>query len=198
MCHSAHTAKDLALFPESIKNSIKNPHTGQKMDKIDALCMKCHSQSHVRDFYEQAELTIPSTNAKVAEAKALEQELRDEGLLTPEPFDEAIEFKFFNIWHHWGRTIKHGAFMGGADYTQWHGNYELLKDWVEVQEMAEDLRAKAHRENKPSTARCSPGRTFPFATCLDRLGPGRPLPSSTSSSTGLLQRSTVRTFTITW
>lgn len=44
MCHSAHTAKDLALFPESIKDSIKNPHTGQKMDRIDALCMKCHAK----------------------------------------------------------------------------------------------------------------------------------------------------------
>ena len=43
MCHGAHTAKDLALFPEFINNSIKNPHTGKKMDKIDALCMKCHA-----------------------------------------------------------------------------------------------------------------------------------------------------------
>ncbi|MGA1795058.1 MAG: hypothetical protein ACMUIL_04275 [bacterium] len=43
MCHRAHTAKDLALFPESLTDEIMNPHTGEKMDKIDALCMKCHA-----------------------------------------------------------------------------------------------------------------------------------------------------------
>lgn len=43
MCHGVHSAKDLALFPETIKNDIQNPHTGEDMDKIDALCMMCHS-----------------------------------------------------------------------------------------------------------------------------------------------------------
>jgi hypothetical protein len=43
MCHKVHGAKDIALFPEPIKNPIINPHTGKKMDKIDALCMKCHA-----------------------------------------------------------------------------------------------------------------------------------------------------------
>lgn len=43
MCHRAHTAKDLALFPESLTDEIMNPHTGERMDRIDALCMKCHA-----------------------------------------------------------------------------------------------------------------------------------------------------------
>lgn len=43
MCHKAHTAKDLALFPEKIKPNIQNPHTGKDMEKIDALCMMCHA-----------------------------------------------------------------------------------------------------------------------------------------------------------
>ena len=54
------------------------------------------------------------------------RDLRSEGLLTDEPFDEPIEFAYFDFWHYYGRTSKHGAFMGGADYVQWHGNYELL------------------------------------------------------------------------
>jgi hypothetical protein len=44
MCHGVHSAKDLALFPEPINNFITNPHTGKNMDKIDALCMKCHAR----------------------------------------------------------------------------------------------------------------------------------------------------------
>ena len=38
----------------------------------------------------------------------------------------------FDFWHYYGRTAKHGAFMGGADFVQWHGNYELLLHQVEL------------------------------------------------------------------
>ena len=50
----------------------------------------------------------------------------------------------FDLWHYYGRTAKHGAFMGGADFVQWHGNYELVAKSVELRQMAEELRA-AHR-----------------------------------------------------
>ncbi len=35
-----------------------------------------------------------------------------------------------------------GAFMGGADFVQWHGNYELLLKMTELQAMAAELRGK--------------------------------------------------------
>ena len=69
-------------------------------------------------------------------------ELRSEGLLTPAPFDERLEFLYFDFWHYFGRTAKHGAYMGGADFVQWHGNYELLLLLTEMKEIAEDLRSK--------------------------------------------------------
>ena len=72
----------------------------------------------------------------------LRAELATEGLLTDEPFDEPIDFLFFDLWHYDGRTAKHGAFMGGADFVQWHGNYELLAKKVEMEEMAAEMRAR--------------------------------------------------------
>jgi hydroxylamine dehydrogenase len=39
-----------------------------------------------------------------------------------------------------GRTSKHGAFMGGADFVQWHGNYGLLQKTVQLKRDAEELR----------------------------------------------------------
>ena len=93
-------------------------------------------------FYADAEKTVASTNAKVQEMQALMKGLRDDKLLTPQPFDEPIEFLEFDYWHYFGRTAKHGAFMGGADFVQWHGNYELLKVLKEMAEMAVDLRAR--------------------------------------------------------
>ncbi|MCK5253391.1 MAG: hypothetical protein KAQ96_10585, partial [Thermoplasmata archaeon] len=34
-------------------------------------------------------------------------------------------------------------FMQGPDYVQWHGFYELLQNRVEIEHMAEDIRAEA-------------------------------------------------------
>jgi hypothetical protein len=36
--------------------------------------------------------------------------------------------------------------MGGADFVQWHGNYELLLKRTELREMAEELRETGERE----------------------------------------------------
>ena len=53
---------------------------------------------------------------------------------------QPIDFLYFDLWHYDGRTSKHGAFMGGADFVQWHGNYELLRKTVELQHDAAELR----------------------------------------------------------
>ena len=109
-------------------------------------CQKCHASSSVDRFYAEAEAVVSATNDRVHEAEELMADLRSEGLLTPEPFDEAIEFIYFDYWHYFGRTTKHGAFMGGADFVQWHGNYELLLKLTELREMADELRETGERE----------------------------------------------------
>ena len=122
--------------------SEKRPNYTMGQDAMKNICLKCHATSQVDKFYEEAEVVVHSTNAKVQEAIDLVAELRQEGLLTPEPFDEPIEFMAFDLWHYYGRTAKHGAFMGGADFVQWHGNYELLLHIVEMKQIAKELRAE--------------------------------------------------------
>jgi len=85
---------------------------------------------------------VESTNRYVVASQKIVADLRTEGLLTPEPFDEPIEFLAFDIWHYFGRTAKHGAFMGGADFVQWHGFYELLAKTSELEHSARELRAR--------------------------------------------------------
>ena len=109
-------------------------------------CLKCHASPSVNRFYAEAEAVVSATNDRVREAQDLISDLRSEGLLTPEPFDEAIEFLHFDFWHYFGRTAKHGAFMGGADFVQWHGNYQLLLKLTELKEMADALRETGDRE----------------------------------------------------
>lgn len=111
--------------------------------EMKEVCLKCHTEKPVERFFAEAEDVLHATNDRVAEAKAIMDGLRADGLLTPEPFDEPIEFEYFDYWHYFGRTAKHGAFMGGADFVQWHGNYELLKMLSELRHMATEIRGRA-------------------------------------------------------
>lgn len=121
--------------------SERRPTWRRGQEEMQSVCGQCHSRQHTERFYDLAEDVVVATNEKVREGMALMDELRAEGLLTPEPFDEPIEFVYFDFWHYYGRTAKHGAFMGGADFVQWHGNYELLAKMVELRHLAAELRA---------------------------------------------------------
>jgi hypothetical protein len=78
----------------------------------------------------------------VQKAQDLVAGLRKDGVLGSRPYQKPIDFLLFDLWHYDGRTSKHGAFMCGADFVQWHGNYELLQKQVELEAMAEELRGK--------------------------------------------------------
>ena len=120
--------------------SDKRPTYHQGQDAMKETCLKCHARSQVEIFYQEAEAVVADTNQKIVEAETLMKSLREDGVLTPTPFDEPIEFLYFDLWHYYGRTAKHGAFMGGADFVQWHGNYELLLKMTELKQIARELR----------------------------------------------------------
>ena len=122
--------------------SQKRDHYQMGQDNMQAICLKCHTKPRIDRFYNEAEQVLHKTNERVKEARSIIEGLREDGLLTPEPFDEPIEYEYFDYWHYYGRTAKHGAFMGGADFVQWHGNYELVKMLTELKEMAREIRAK--------------------------------------------------------
>lgn len=124
--------------------SNKRPNYNLGQEAMKNTCLKCHSSTHVEKFYKEAEEVVVATNDKVQYALNIVNDLREEGFLTPDPFDEPIEFIAFDLWHYYGRTAKHGAFMGGADFVQWHGNYELLLKTTEIEKIANELRNKKH------------------------------------------------------
>jgi hypothetical protein len=122
--------------------SKQRPNYLQAQTNMKQICNQCHAKSGIECGYTQAEDVLKSTNEKVQKAQDLVAGLRKEGILGPEPYKKPIDFLVFDLWHYDGRTSKHGAFMGGADFVQWHGNYELLKKQVQLEAMAEELRAK--------------------------------------------------------
>jgi len=107
------------------------------------VCLQCHTPAVVDRVYQQAEAVVAATNDRVRTAQDIVNGLRKDGLLAGPPFSQPIDFVYFDLWHYDGRTSKHGAFMGGADFVQWHGNYPMLQKTVELKAMAAELR-RAH------------------------------------------------------
>jgi hypothetical protein len=135
-----------------------------KQGRMKAVCNQCHSTTWVDNYYEQADVAVELHDKQYAEAKEFVTALYEEGLLTTQAFDEPIEFKIYEMWHHEGRRARMGAFMMAPDYVQWHGFYDMFQDRVEIEHMAEEIRLAAMEpEEEPIIvflARDGPGTTI--------------------------------------
>lgn len=121
--------------------SDKRPNGDHGRVAMREVCLKCHATTSVDTYFTQADEVLAATNAKVKAVLDVTNALRKDGLMPKAPFTTPIQFAEFDLWHYFGRTTKHGAYMGGADFVQWHGNYELLRLGQEVTRMADELRA---------------------------------------------------------
>jgi hydroxylamine dehydrogenase len=124
----------------------RRPGYQENRVEMQAVCQECHNNNWIDAFYEDADLAVEAVNDWVKESDDIMQPLIDQGLLTSEPFDEPIDFVDFDLWHHWGRTTKFGAWMQGPDYSQWHGAYEVLRDMAELRTLAEEKLSEAAGE----------------------------------------------------
>jgi hydroxylamine dehydrogenase len=127
--------------------SEKRPNYAAAQSKMKQICTQCHAAPLIDRIYSQAEQVVQMTNQRVHDAQDLVNALRKEGVLKEPPFSQPIDFVYFDLWHYDGRTSKHGAFMGGADFVQWHGNYPMLQKSVELKTMAAELRRGHGRSN---------------------------------------------------
>ena len=118
----------------------RRPNYAQAQAKMKQVCMQCHTPELIDGVYTRAEQVVLTTNDRVHAAQDIVNALRKDGVLTGPPFSQPIDFVYFDLWHYDGRTSKHGAFMGGADFVQWHGNYPMLQKTVQLQSMAAELR----------------------------------------------------------
>jgi hypothetical protein len=116
------------------------PNAERAQAKMKDICLQCHTPPLVDRIYREGAAVVDDTNQKVLAAKAIMDGLKADGLLSTNPFSQTIQFTYFDLWHYYGRTAKHAAFMGGADYVQWHGNYPILQHTVELKEQAAQLR----------------------------------------------------------
>ena len=121
------------------------PNKEHAQEAMKQVCTQCHARPLIDRLYADAEKVVANTNQLVQQATDVMTALKTEGLLNGPPFSRPIDFVYFDLWHYDGRTSKHGAFMGGADFVQWHGNYPMLARTVDLRARAEELRRRHGR-----------------------------------------------------
>ena len=120
------------------------------------VCLSCHNQIFIDEFYQQYDGLIDLYHGKFAQpGLALYQAAKP--LLSPVQFSNPLDFTWYEIWHHEGRRARHGASMMGPDYTHWHGMYEVAKHFYseyipQLQELVEKNRDSADPAKKAAAA----------------------------------------------
>jgi len=108
--------------------SIKISDWEKKRADMQSVCLNCHSPQWVTNFYSQYDNLVVHYNDKFAKpAREIIDMLLAKGKISKTPFDDNIEWTYYELWHHEGRRARMGAAMMGPDFTQWHGMYEVAK-----------------------------------------------------------------------
>ncbi len=110
--------------------SIRQPNWEQNRAAMQDVCLNCHATGLVENFYRQYDDTVNLYNSKYGEpAAAIMKKLTESKAISTTPFDTQIKWDYFELWHHEGRAARMGTAMMGPDFTQWHGFYEVAKDF---------------------------------------------------------------------
>ncbi|OGN94781.1 MAG: hypothetical protein A2Z71_06055 [Chloroflexi bacterium RBG_13_50_21] len=118
--------------------SERRPGWQDNMARMQSVCFECHNENFITDLYAAADPATEQINGYVQDSNDLMAPLQEQGLLTSEPFDEPIDFTYFDLWHYWGRVAKFGMWMQGPDYSQWHGVYPLLETMSDLEVMVNE------------------------------------------------------------
>ncbi len=125
--HDVSTRLSWTLQPDI---SVKQDNWEEKRAAMQDVCAQCHSPQFTENFYFQFDAMVNLYNTKfAAPARQVMDKLYADGKLTQTPFDEEIEWVYYELWHRAGRRARQGAAMGSPDYAWSNGMYDVSKDF---------------------------------------------------------------------
>ena len=161
--------------PWSYRTVWDEEHLGtwqKKRERMKDVCSNCHAPDFVDEYFLEADLANLQYNEIRREFVRWNKKLYAEGLMSTwkangkqwtspvlDGYDEVPEVKKYYAWHHEGRRFRHGAEMMGADYTQWHGIWEIQHDLIEMINWAAEHGDKEAEMWQRST---SPTKVIPY------------------------------------
>jgi len=148
--------KDAQPLPTSLDGEfaaqylIDEKEMDNRREAMQAACLNCHGTSWVKGQWRRFENTIRQTNADLASASSIMRDIWQKGLadFDTNPFDEAIEKKWTDIWQFYANTTRFASAMGcGGDYGVYaDGRYQLTQALLEMNDwrmVREQIAAKA-------------------------------------------------------
>ncbi len=113
--------------PAKVK-SVVTPE--RRREAMSLVCLECHSKPFTQGFMRQFDNLVELFDTKfAAPAKGIMADLYAGGYLTPLPFDEPIEFTYWELWHDEGARARHGASMASPNHAWWEGMYLVSRNF---------------------------------------------------------------------
>jgi hypothetical protein len=146
---SWETQAPLTVRPSEFKPFPADLNWREARARMKTVCMQCHSRTWTEDHFinlDQAVANYDELYFKPIQKKM--ESLYEAGLLSRETyFDEALEWEFYELWHHEGRRARMGAAMMAPDYAWWHGFYELKHRYVTFLESVQTLVSENRKDD---------------------------------------------------
>ncbi len=98
----------------------------QRRKNMQDVCINCHDQQWIDNFYTQYDALITLYDDKFAKPSR-DLYLLAKPLFEGPQFANEVDWSYYELWHHEGRRARHGASMMAPDYTHWHGTYEVAR-----------------------------------------------------------------------
>jgi len=122
-----------------------------RRNNMQQVCLNCHNQNWIDNFYIQYDSLIDLYHDKYAvpgqELAGLAKPLKEHEAA----FSAEFDWTWFELWHHEGRRARHAASMMAPDYTHWHGTYDLAHNWyTEYIPQLEELVEKGRASGDPA------------------------------------------------
>ncbi len=118
--------------------------------KMKKVCGNCHGSSHIKSQRDTLDNAVGLYNKYWDGAVKMKAELKEKGLLGPDPWQDGFQELMYYLWHHTGRRARQGAAMNAPDYAHWHGFFQVFQVYQDMQNIY-NARLKSGKVEEVST-----------------------------------------------
>jgi len=104
--------------------------------EMKQVCGNCHMSNFADNFFKQGDKQVNLYNeAYYDKALVMLNDLKKKNLLAKNPWKDKFQKVYYHLWHHEGRRMRQGAMMGAPDWAHWHGVFEVMQAYYELEEI---------------------------------------------------------------
>jgi len=118
------------------KSVVRSGNRGEGVkgeENMKKVCANCHGPSHIKAQRNMLDNSVGLYNQYWEGAVKMKAELKEKGLLGPDPWQDGFRELEYYLWHHTGRRARQGAAMNAPDYAHWHGFFQVFQVYQDME-----------------------------------------------------------------